>query len=362
MLGKRKQTDLNEIFDVKGAEPAKEADLGELFKPLAKRRKELPVRKLVVYISGGKVLRNEEEEVARLRTTVFVDNLPNDVKQGELKALFKKCIEHGEKISVRLRSHVFDHDVDRGLFKSHKLNVLKGKLAEGGSCSAYVYFPTEKSYTKALEMDGTVFLEHHIRVEPSTGGADPFPPGTSLFLGNLLLELQDDELRQHFVEKGCPPQKVRIIRDPQTRKGKGFGFVSFPDEATTKSALKTVNGTYLRGRDIRAKRVHYRSKDKDEELRKLRSESAPIRYKAMVREKKMEKGAADRNKAYKDRGAINSERLFEGKRARKTLTNEITKLTKQWKSSHRAVASAASKAKKKVEKQRRDARKSKKDA
>eukprot|EP01064_Diplonema_japonicum_P011419 TRINITY_DN18768_c0_g1_i2.p1 TRINITY_DN18768_c0_g1~~TRINITY_DN18768_c0_g1_i2.p1 ORF type:complete len:380 (+),score=60.83 TRINITY_DN18768_c0_g1_i2:54-1142(+) len=352
---------LDDLFaDAKGAEAAKETDLEEVFKAPERKRRRIAVRNLVVMMSqDGKIVRNDQEEEDRLKTTVFVDNIPNDAKTVEIKTLFKKCGAHSEKIAVRLRSRAFDHESDRGLFKSHKLNALKGKLSTEGSCSAYVYLPSQSSYESALKLDGTLYLDHTLRIEPAHGGADPFEPKVSLFFGNLLLELTDDELRKFIVdEKNLSGlNKVRLIRDPVSRKGKGFGFAAFATEAEAKTAFRTLNGSYLRGRELRVKHVMFRSKEKDDKMRKVRTESAPVKYKEMVRTKKAEKGAADRHKAYKDRGAINSEKLFEGKRARKSLTKELTNLTRQWKSVHSTAAAA--KAKKKIDKEKRNTRKEK---
>ena len=265
-----------------GGEAATPQDPKDVFKHVPKKRKKNPAydRALVVYMSGaGKVIRPESEETEREKTTVFVDNLPNDTEKRELEQIFKKCCDPSEssKLTVRVRLQHFNHKKDdKGLFKTQKLNLIKGKLKDEGTCAAFVYLPSQTSYQKALGLNGSAFMEHHIRVEPCKGGPTPFESDTSLFLGNLLLELEEEELRNFVESKGVAVQKVRLIKDKVTRKGKGFGFVSFATQADANEAWKLINGQYLQGREVRAKRCQHRSQEKDDKLRKHRSEADPV--------------------------------------------------------------------------------------
>ena len=280
---------LLDIFDAKpeqaaATEAPKSADPKEVFKHEERKRKYRAVRKLVVYVtSTGKVARTDDEEARRLKTTLFVDNLPNDVTKRELEVFFRQCKtaasdekstgEKKGKMTVRIRSQHFDHTKEeKGLFKTAKLNVIKGRLAKEGTCSAYVFFPTTEEYERALELDGELFMEHHVRIEPAQGGPTPFNSDTSLFLGNLLLELTDEELRAFIQSKDLEVKKVRLIRDTQTRKGKGFGYVSFKDAETKERAFKVLYNQYIQGREIRVKRCQFRSAARDESLRENRKD------------------------------------------------------------------------------------------
>ena len=57
-------------------------------------------------------------------------------------------------------------------------------------------------------------------------GHDPKEPEQlrKLFLGGLSFETTDDSLREHFEKWGTLTDCV-VMRDPQTKRSRGFGFV-----------------------------------------------------------------------------------------------------------------------------------------
>ncbi|KAH0500405.1 Heterogeneous nuclear ribonucleoprotein A3 [Microtus ochrogaster] len=59
-------------------------------------------------------------------------------------------------------------------------------------------------------------------------GHDPKEPEQlrKLFIGGLSFETTDDSLREHFEKWGTLTDCV-IMRDPQTKRSRGFGFVTF---------------------------------------------------------------------------------------------------------------------------------------
>eukprot|EP01060_Flectonema_neradi_P004362 TRINITY_DN12813_c0_g1_i1.p1 TRINITY_DN12813_c0_g1~~TRINITY_DN12813_c0_g1_i1.p1 ORF type:complete len:389 (+),score=83.47 TRINITY_DN12813_c0_g1_i1:35-1201(+) len=362
---------LKAIFDDAAAdkEPAsenatKEVDLKNLFEQDRKKfqkRKKIN-RQSVVYVDKkGKVLRTEAQEKERESRTIFIDNLPNQIKKEELVTFIRKLLGVRD-IAVRIRSQTFEHGKGRGLFKLHKLNVLKSKLSDEGSCSAYCVLPTPEIYEKALTvLNNVLFLDRHIRVEAAGGGPNPFESSNAVFLGNLLLEITEEDIRGFLTNHNVTDVlKIRLIRDPVTRKGKGFGFVSFQSEDSVRSVLK-LQGQYLQGRELRVKQVRDRTSEKDDKIRKNRSMHAPVGYKDKLKIKKQ--ATVRRHSRHADKSqpvADNQEgaRDWEGQHAKKKLSKELSGLTKQWKSSSdSATASAASKAKKKIEKEKRDARK-----
>ena len=57
-----------------------------------------------------------------------------------------------------------------------------------------------------------------------------------LFVGGISLSTTDDAFKSHFSQYGMITDSV-IIRDPQTKKSKGFGFVTYDSIAATDAAL-----------------------------------------------------------------------------------------------------------------------------
>lgn len=70
-----------------------------------------------------------------------------------------------------------------------------------------------------------------------------------LFVGGLPFTTTDDELQQAFAEYGTVASAV-VIKDRDTQRSKGFGFVEFENDAEGKAAQDAMNGKELGGRAI----------------------------------------------------------------------------------------------------------------
>ena len=64
----------------------------------------------------------------------------------------------------------------------------------------------------------------------------------NIYVGNLNYRLQEDELKEIFVQYG-EVASVKIITDKYTGQSKGFGFVEFVDEDDATKAIEELNGT-----------------------------------------------------------------------------------------------------------------------
>ncbi|KAH9603075.1 hypothetical protein KSS87_012017 [Heliosperma pusillum] len=72
---------------------------------------------------------------------------------------------------------------------------------------------------------------------------------SNLFVSRLSFYTSDDELRQLFLPFG-EVKEARLAMDPRTGRTKGFGFVTFENEAEAQNALNAINGRIVRGRII----------------------------------------------------------------------------------------------------------------
>lgn len=70
-----------------------------------------------------------------------------------------------------------------------------------------------------------------------------------LFVGGLPWAIDDHQLKDHFGSFGSVVNAT-VIRDRETQRSRGFGFVEFgsPDEAT--KAVEALDGTEMEGRQI----------------------------------------------------------------------------------------------------------------
>ncbi len=71
-----------------------------------------------------------------------------------------------------------------------------------------------------------------------------------LFVGNLPFGISEDELSSHFTDAGSV-SSTRIIKDRETGRSKGFGFVEMDNSEMAHDAIEQLNGSQLGGRPIR---------------------------------------------------------------------------------------------------------------
>ncbi|TVR02109.1 MAG: RNA-binding protein [Deltaproteobacteria bacterium] len=71
-----------------------------------------------------------------------------------------------------------------------------------------------------------------------------------LFVGGLAWATDSDGLRQAFEAYGEVTEAV-VISDRETGRSRGFGFVTFANEADGRTALEAMNGVELDGRTIK---------------------------------------------------------------------------------------------------------------
>jgi hypothetical protein len=71
-----------------------------------------------------------------------------------------------------------------------------------------------------------------------------------LFVGGLAWATDDHSLKEAFQSFG-EVVEARVITDRETGRSRGFGFVSFANEADADSAAKGMDGQELAGRNVR---------------------------------------------------------------------------------------------------------------
>ena len=71
----------------------------------------------------------------------------------------------------------------------------------------------------------------------------------NIYVGNLPYSVTDSDLRETFSQFGEVSQ-VSLIADKFTGDSKGFGFVEMDNNSHADAAIKGLNGTDLKGRDI----------------------------------------------------------------------------------------------------------------
>lgn len=185
--------------------------------------------------------------------TLFVGNLPIGQTVKSIERFFSA---YGEVDSVRLRSvPVSGTKVDQAGNQDlvRKICVRKGLLGDQkGSLNAYVVFKDASSVEAALAANNTVIDTRHIRCDrvPPT----LFNPKQSVFIGNLPLYADEEQLREHFapvLPSGQDDiQAVRIVRDPESLIGKGIGYILFSTSECVYKAL-SLHKSLFKKRELR---------------------------------------------------------------------------------------------------------------
>lgn len=79
----------------------------------------------------------------------------------------------------------------------------------------------------------------------------------NIYIGQLPYSVTEDELKKIFSEFG-EISSVNIIKDRFSGKSKGFGFIDMPNNADADKAIKALNKSMLKGREIKVNQAEQR--------------------------------------------------------------------------------------------------------
>lgn len=95
------------------------------------------------------------------------------------------------------------------------------------------------------------------------------PSDYRIFCGDLGNEVTDDTLTRVFT-KYASFQKARVVRDKNTNKSRGYGFVSMKDPNDFIRAIREMNGKYVGNRPIKLKKSNWRDRNVESVKKKTR--------------------------------------------------------------------------------------------
>ncbi len=72
----------------------------------------------------------------------------------------------------------------------------------------------------------------------------------NLYVSNLPYTMTDEEFKGVFAAHG-QVSEARIVKDRESGRSRGFGFVEMPVEAEALTAINSVNGQDVSGRQLR---------------------------------------------------------------------------------------------------------------
>ncbi|CAO3573344.1 unnamed protein product [Mortierella alpina] len=181
------------------------------------------------------------------RRTVFVMQLSARLRVAELETFFSQA--------GRVRTaHIIE---DRNTGRSKGVG--------------YVEFYDEDSVVKAIALSGQKLLgipviakhteseKNRLALQAATQAADieaavkAAPADLSqhrLYVGSVNFDLAEDDLKQ-VLEPFGPIEFIKLHRDAETGKSKGFAFVQYKNAEDAKQAMERMNGYELAGRSIK---------------------------------------------------------------------------------------------------------------
>jgi len=77
----------------------------------------------------------------------------------------------------------------------------------------------------------------------------------NIYVGTLSFDATDETLRQAFEAFG-QVTSATVVKDKYSGQSRGFGFVEMPIESQAQTAIKSLNGKELMGREIKVEQAH----------------------------------------------------------------------------------------------------------
>lgn len=85
-----------------------------------------------------------------------------------------------------------------------------------------------------------------------------------VYFGGVPNNLTEGDILTIFSQYGCPVY-INMIRDRETGKSKGYGFLKYADQRSTVLAVDNLNGIEVLGRLLRVDHTRYELKTEDED-------------------------------------------------------------------------------------------------
>lgn len=63
----------------------------------------------------------------------------------------------------------------------------------------------------------------------------------NIFVSNISFKVRENTLRELFSQYGTV-ERVKIVKDRETQRSKGYGFVEMPNEEEALKAIEALNG------------------------------------------------------------------------------------------------------------------------
>ena len=83
----------------------------------------------------------------------------------------------------------------------------------------------------------------------------------NIYVGQLPYSVTEEELREMFLQYG-EVSSLNLIKDRHSGQSKGFGFVEMPNNSEADQAIKGLNKSMVKGREIKVNQAEERRSKK----------------------------------------------------------------------------------------------------
>ena len=83
----------------------------------------------------------------------------------------------------------------------------------------------------------------------------------NIYVGNLSNDVTDETIRGTFESFG-EVTSAKVIRDKYTDQSRGFAFVEMPEQTQAQTAIKSLNGKELQGKQMSVSEARPRTGDR----------------------------------------------------------------------------------------------------
>ncbi|EFN74665.1 RNA-binding protein 34 [Camponotus floridanus] len=280
------------------------------------------------------------------KKTIFIDNIPKDTKEAEIKKVFSKF---GPINNLRFRNIV-----PQNLKMSKKVAAITKQIhPKVTTVVVYINYKSKESAQKALSMNGKIFQGNyiHVQIVSDKSMKKEWNNKKAVFIANLRYGTDNNTIWKHFGICG-DIESVHLVRDKETGQTKGFGYINFIDENAVLCALE-LDGTEIMNRPVRVEPYKINSANKkgrkrdcpsnnDDNPRKKSKnnlgETIAYRVKSVTNIKKQKK-LQKNNVTSQEEGSI----LFQGQKANSKNKKKENKLDRKKKKMAQKLAAKSNK-------------------
>jgi len=185
-------------------------------------------------------------------------------EERDIRTVF--CMQLSQRIRPRDLEEFFS-----SVGKVRDVRLITDNKTRRSKGICYVEFADPESVPLALALTGQKLLGVPIMVQPSQAEKNRSVPTSTpaaqqkavegplrLYVGSLHFNITEDMLRGIFEPFGKIID-IKIMRDHETQRSLGFGFISFANADDAKKALDQLNGFELAGRPMKVGHVTERT-------------------------------------------------------------------------------------------------------